>query len=197
MLIWNGDFVQKRWETIFFPRHRDCQWLEARNYSRPSSFQKDNKLFTTNVRDLPIVGLPGDRKQRWKEEQLNYKAWLGSSSNTSRPTQQCSSAWRELDSSLFPGQNHLAEPQDFSCHLTLVPVSSISTTQVFRLSLSPAWIFHGNFKVYCSKLGISIEENTLSGIRSIFSVSTQEVLLQSWQSLVENYFPEHTQTLFL
>lgn len=195
--IQKRDFVQKRGKTIFFLRHRDCLWLEARNYFCLSSFQKGNKLLTSTVRALLFIGLPRDRKQGWKKgKAVKLQGMVGLICNALLPTQQCSRARWELDSSLFPG-HHLAEPQDFSCHLASVPVSSCSTTQVLRLSFSPPWIFHGDFKVYCRKLDISIKENTLSGIRSIFSVSVQEVLLQSWQSLVENYFPERIQTLFL
>lgn len=197
MPIRNWDFVQKTGKIIFFPRHRHCLWLEARNYFCPSSFQKEKKLVTSAVRALLIVGPPRDRKECWKKgKAVKLQGLVALICNTLLPTQQCSRAWWELDSLLFPG-HHLAELQDFSCHLASVPVSSCSTMQVLRLSFSPPWIFHGDFKVYCSKLDISIKENTLSGIRNIFSVSVQEVLLQSWQSLVENYFPEHIQTLFL
>lgn len=190
-------FCPEKKEDTFLSRHKDCVWLESMNYFCTSSFQKKKKLFKSTARVLLLSGLPQERKQGWKGgKTVKLQGVIGFLCSTLLTAQQCSRAWWDLDFSLFPG-HHLAELQDFSCHLSSVPASSCSTTQVLQLFFHPPWIFHGDFKVYCSKLDISIKENTLSGIRSIFSVSVQEILLQSWQLLVENYFSEHIQTLFL
>lgn len=61
--IQNRDFAQKRSKTVFFPRHKDCVCLEARNYFGTYSFRREKKLFTSTARVLLMAGLPQDRKQ--------------------------------------------------------------------------------------------------------------------------------------
>lgn len=144
--IQNTDFVQRKRKTVFFPRHKDCAWLEARNCFCTSSFQKE-KLFTSTNRALLQPGPSQEWKQGWKRgSTVKLPGVAGFPCRTSLPAQQCSRARRELDSSLFPG-HHLAEPQDFSCHLASVPASSCSTTQVLQLfflsSMNFSWGLQG------------------------------------------------------
>lgn len=76
----NWGVVQKSRRAIFFPRSRHCPCFEAKNYFCPSSFWKENKLFTLTVRALLIIGLPRDRKQGWKKGRaVRLQGLVGSS----------------------------------------------------------------------------------------------------------------------
>lgn len=146
MPIQNSDFVQKKGKIIFLSNAQGLPVFGSYELLSSIFLPRGGESILINCQSSTHLWTSSRHKVRPKGKAIELQDLFGLICNTLLPAQQSSKAWWELDFSPFPG-HHLAEQQDFSCHLALMPVSSCSTMQVlsffFLSSMNFSWGLQG------------------------------------------------------